>query len=149
MAKKELLTLLRSATVEDLKELLALKKDLDALEKKQNELLTQFASVSKDLGSIQASFGTRGRGKGKTRRAVGRKRVAQPSLNSLIEEILKDAKKPMGVNDICDALLKQKNYRTKAKSFKSNVRILLYKNERGAFKKKGPGRFVLAVSRKK
>ncbi len=148
MAKKELLTLLKSATVEDLKELLALKKDLVALEKKQNELLAQFASVSKDVGSIRASFGTRGRGKGKAGRPAGRKRIAQPSLNSLIEEILREAKKPLGVNEICDALLNRKNYRTKAKSFKSNVRILLYKNERGAFKKSGPGRFALAAARK-
>lgn len=154
MVKKELLTLLRSASVEDLKELLALKKDLDALEKKQNELLAQVTSVSQDLGSIQAAFGrpgprgAAGRGRRKSGRAA-RRGAVQPSLNSLIEEVLREKKKPLGVNEICDALLQEKNYRTKAKNFKSNVRILLYKNELGAFRKTAPGRFQLAAAKKK
>ena len=63
MAKKELLTLLQSASVKDLKELLALKKELVTLEKKEKALLKQFASVSKDIGSIQTAFGRPGRGR--------------------------------------------------------------------------------------
>jgi hypothetical protein len=171
MAKKELLTLLQSASVKDLKELLALKKELDELEKKQKALLKQFTSVSKDLGSIQTTFGKSKRKKPASRvkkatkkaarkpakkktkkRAKKRgmkKRVVQPSLSSLIVEILKEKKRPLGVNDICDALLKEKKYKTKAKNFKANVRILLYKNEKGLFKKAGPGRFRLAAAKKK
>ena len=169
MAKKELLTLLQSASVKDLKELLALKKELDELEKKQKELLKQFTSVSKELGSIQTTFGKSMRKKPATRvkkatkkaarkpakkktkkrakRRGTKKRVVQPSLSSLIVEILKE-KKPLGVNDICDALLKEKKYKTKAKNFKANVRILLYKNEKGLFKKAGPGRFRLAAKKR-
>jgi hypothetical protein len=171
MAKKELLTLLQSASVKDLKELLALKKELDELEKKQKALLKQFTSVSKDLGSIQTSFGKSKRKKPASRvkkatrkvarkpakkkpkkrakRRATKKRVVQPSLSSLIVEILKEKKKPLGVNDICDALLKEKKYKTKAKNFKANVRILLYKNEKGLFKKAGPGRFRLAAAKKR
>ena len=67
----------------------------------------------------------------------------------MIAEILKEKKKPLGVNDICDALLKEKKYKTKAKNFKANVRILLYKNEKGLFRKSGPGRFRLAAIKKK
>jgi len=170
MAKKELLTLLQSASVKDLKELLALKKELDELEKKQKALLKQFTSVSKDLGSIQTTFGKSKRKKPATRvkkatkkaarkpakkktkkrakRRGTKKRVVQPSLSSLIVEILKEKKKPLGVNDICDALLKEKKYKTKAKNFKANVRILLYKNEKGLFKKAGPGRFRLAAKKR-
>ena len=159
MAKKELLTLLQSASVKDLKELLALKKELDALEKKEKELLKQFTSVSKDIGSIQTAFGKPSRRKKpaarvkkttrKGTRKSAKKKAVQPPLSSLIVEILKEKKKPLGVNDICDALLKEKKYKTKAKNFKANVRILLYKNEKGLFKKSGPGRFRSAAAKKK
>ena len=158
MAKKELLILLRSASVKDLKELLALKKELVALEKKEKALLKQFTSVSKDIGSIQTGFGKTSRGKKpaarvkkttrKGTRKSAKKKAVQPSLSSLIAEILKE-KKPLGVNDICDALLKEKKYKTKAKNFKANVRILLYKNEKGLFKKAGPGKFKLAAAKKR
>ncbi len=159
MAKKELLALLQSASVKDLKELLVLKKELDALEKKEKALLKQFTSVSKDIGSIQTAFGKPSRRKKpaarvkkttrKGTRKSAKKKAVQPPLSSLIVEILKEKKKPLGVNDICDALLKEKKYKTKAKNFKSNVRILLYKNEKGLFKKAGPGRFRLAAAKKK
>ena len=172
MAKKELLTLLRSASAKDLKELLALKKDLDELEKKQQQLMKQFTSVSKDIGSIQTTFrkskkkkpaarvkkatkkAARRPTKKKTRKKrtkkrATKKRIVQPSLSSLIVEILKEKRRPLGVNDICEALLKEKKYKTKAKNFKANVRILLYKNEKGLFKKAGPGRFRLAAATKK
>ena len=155
MAKKELLALLQSASAKDLKELLALKKELDDLEKQQAELLKQFTSVSKDIGSIQASFGKTGRKKTVSRRKKARKpagkpakkKVAQPPLATLIAEILREKKKPLGVNDICDALLQEKKYKTRAKNFKANVRILLYKNEKGLFKKAGPGRFRAAAKK--
>jgi hypothetical protein len=159
MAKKELLALLQSASVKDLKELLVLKKELDALEKKEKALLKQFTSVSKDIGSIQTAFGKPSRRKKpaarvkkttrKGTRKSAKKKAVQPPLSSLIVEILKEKKKPLGVNDICDALLKEKKYKTKAKNFKANVRILLYKNEKGLFKKAGPGRFRLAAAKKK
>ncbi len=151
MAKKELLALLQYATVKDLKELLALKKELVALEKKQQELLEQFTSVSKDLGSLQTSLGKHGRTKAGTRvKARTRKgRGAQPPLSSLIADILKEKKRPLGVNEICDALLQEKKYKTRAKNFKANVRIVLYKNDKGLFKKAGPGRFRLAPAGKK
>ena len=159
MAKKELLALLQSASVKDLKELLVLKKELDALEKKEKALLKQFTSVSKDIGSIQTAFGKPSRRKKpaarvkkttrKGTRKSAKKKAVQPPLSSLIVEILKEKKKPLGVNDICDALLKEKKYKTKAKNFKANVRILLYKNDKGLFKKAGPGRFRLAAAKKK
>ena len=159
MAKKELLALLQSASVKDLKELLVLKKELDALEKKEKALLKQFTSVSKDIGSLQTAFGKPSRRKKpaarvkkttrKGTRKSAKKKAVQPPLSSLIVEILKEKKKPLGVNDICDALLKEKKYKTKANNFKANVRILLYKNEKGLFKKAGPGRFRLAAAKKK
>ena len=159
MAKKELLALLQSASVKDLKELLVLKKELDALEKKEKALLKQFTSVSKDIGSIQTAFGKPSRRKKpaarvkkttrKGTRKSAKKKAVQPPLSSLIVEILKEKKKPLGVNDICDALLKEKKYKTKAKNFKANVRILLYKNDKGLFKKAGPGKFKLAAAKKR
>lgn len=152
MAKKELLTLLQSASVKDLKELLALKKELVALEKKEKALLRQVTAVSRDIGSIQTAFektgGTKAAGKG-ARKSSKRAKALQPPLALLIEEILAEKKRPLGVNEICDALLREKKYKTKAKNFKANVRILLYKNEKGLFEKARPGRFRLAAAKKK
>jgi ABC-type branched-subunit amino acid transport system ATPase component len=70
-----------------------------------------------------------------------------PADVNRIAEILREKKRPLGVNDICDALLQEKKYKTKAKNFKANVRILLYKNEKGLFKKAGPGRFRAAAKK--
>ena len=67
----------------------------------------------------------------------------------MIVELLKEKKKPMKINEICEAVLKEKKYKTQAKNFKANVRILLYKNEKGLFKKVKTGLFGLAAAKKK
>jgi|GEM_PF-385873 len=85
----------------------------------------------------------------KKRRARTRNRTAQPPLSSVIVEILKTRKKPLRVNEIHDALLNEKKYKTKAKNFKAIVRNILYKNEKELFEKAGPGAFTLAKTKSK
>ncbi len=143
MIKQELLELLQFATAKDLKELLALKKELVALEKKHEELVRQFVSVTEELGGLHTSLGTKS-----LARAARRRGRAQPPLSSLIAEILKEEKRPLGVNEICEALLQEKQYRTKSKNFKAHVRIVLYKNDKGLFEKARPGRFRLAAGKR-
>jgi hypothetical protein len=72
----------------------------------------------------------------------GRRRIAQPSLSALIVEILKEKKRPLGINEISDALLKEKGYRTRAKDFKAQVRVTVYRNDKGWFKKVKAGLFA-------
>ena len=156
MKKKELATLLESVSVEDLKSLVSQKEKFTPLEKKRKELEKQLASVNREIRSLQDSLGKiagrgPGRPKGTTKKKMvrkTRKRIRQPSLSSLIVEILKEKKRSLGVNELCDVLLTQKGYKTRAKNFKSQVRILLYKNEKGLFRKTGPGKFALAAERK-
>jgi hypothetical protein len=87
--------------------------------------------------------------KGRPRRAAKKERIVQPSLSSLVVQILKEKKKPQKVNDITEALLSEKKYKTQAKNFKANVRILLYKNDKKLFKKVGPGQYGLATKTKR
>jgi hypothetical protein len=78
-------------------------------------------------------------------RKAKRRRIAQPSLSSLIVEILKEKKRPLRINEICDALLKEKNYQTRAKDFKGQVRVMMYRNDKGLFGKPKPGLFKLVT----
>jgi HB1, ASXL, restriction endonuclease HTH domain len=156
MKKKELATLLESVSLQDLKKVISQKEKLGPLEKKKKEIEKSLASVNRQIESLQRSVGKTGargpgRPKGTTKKKEvkkARKRIRQPSLSSLIVDILKEKKEPLGVNNICEGVLKEKGYKTKAKNFKSQVRILLYKNEKGLFKKVGPGEFGLAGERK-
>jgi len=63
-----------------------------------------------------------------------------------VVEVLGEKKKPMKVTDLCDTVLKEKKYKTRAKNFKSQLRILLYKNDKKLYKKVGPGLFTLSAS---
>jgi len=74
------------------------------------------ASVNRQIESLQRSLGKtgarrRGRPKGTTKKKEVKKaskRIRQPSLSSLIVDILKEKKEPLGVNNICGAVLKEK-----------------------------------------
>jgi hypothetical protein len=61
---------------------------------------------------------------------------------------MKEKKRPLKINDICDALLEEKNYRTRAKDFKAQVRVMMYRNDKGLFSKPKPGLFKLAADAK-
>ncbi len=146
MKKGELVALLESVTVEELKNAIPLKEKFERLEKKRKTLERELASVVRQIESLGLSGAERpaaGGGTQKTRKK-GR-RISQPSLVSLLVEILRERKKPLKINEICDALLKEKNYRTRAKDFKAQVRVMMYRNDKGLFKKAGPGLFTLAA----
>ena len=162
MKRRKVAGLLKGLSTKELQNLIATKKKLDILQGKKKTIEKELGSVKKQINSLEDSMIKIGKKKPavrrkkvgkkaarKTARKTRRKRVVQPSLSSLIVEILKEKKRPMKVNDIHDTLLKEKKYKTVAKNFKANVRILLYKNEKGLFKKVGPGKFGLAKTKKK
>ena len=166
MKKQQLVSLVESVTMDDLKSLVALKGKMEILEKKKRELEKGLASVNRQMETVENSIEKlAGKGirqktvltrkkkktsKRKTRKTKvvrrTRKRAAQRSLSSVVVEVLGEQKKPMKVADLCTAVLKEKKYKTRAKDFKSQLRILLYKNEKKLFKKAGPGLFVLSGS---
>ena len=143
MKKGELVALLESVTVEELKNAIPLKEKIERLEKKRKSLEKELASVVRQIESLGLSQVEKSPARGRRKRK-GR-RISQPSLSSLVVEILKEKKKPLNINQICDALLKEKNYQTRAKDFKAQVRVMMYRNDKGLFKKAGPGLFNLAV----
>lgn len=170
MKNQDLRNLVESVTVSDLKDLMDLKGKIDSLEKKRAELQKSLTGVDKEIEALQASMQKRlhkgkpagrprgsaaatpgkagtGRAPGRPKGTRGRKRGAgQLPLDRVVQEVLEEKKKPMRVSEICDAVLGEKKYRSKAKNFKGQLRIVLYKNEKGFFKKEGPGLFGLARS---
>jgi histone H1/5 len=163
MAKSDLSALLESTSIQDLKSLIIVRGNLDRLQKKKSSIEKDLASINRQINTILTSLGKPGRtriaapGKKKLTRKVkrapaarkraGRKKVAQPSIQSLIVDILQEKKKPLSVNEIGDALLLEKKYKTKSTNFKNQLRVLLYRNQKGLFRKTDAGRFDLAVSR--
>ena len=146
MKKAELVALLENVTVDELKSAIPVKEKMEKLEKQRKNLEKQLASVVRQIESLgipkAAGLPTRAKKKGAARGR--RRRIAQPSLSSLVVEILKEKKKSLTINDICDALLQEKNYQTRAKDFKAQVRVMMYRNDKGLFKKASPGLFKLA-----
>jgi hypothetical protein len=153
--RQNVLDLLNGVSESDLKHFISNKARIKPLEKKKKALEKALSSVSEQIARLQGGVarpqGKPAVGKGKRKELVRRstrKRIAQPSLSSLVVDILREKKKALKVNDICDALLMEKKYKTQAKNFKANVRIVLYKNDKKLFKKVGPGKFGLSVVKK-
>jgi len=152
--------------MDDLKGLVALKGKMEVLENKKKELVQSLEGVDKQLDALQktlqklanksvkAKSPVSGRKKTGDKKSPGRKkkakkarkRFSQPSLSTVVVEVLGEKKKPMKVTDLCDTVLKEKKYKTRAKNFKSQLRILLYKNDKKLYKKVGPGLFTLSAS---
>lgn len=147
MKKGELVALLEAVTVEELKNAIPVKEKIERLEKRKKSLEKELASVVKQIESlgIPAAAVSPDRAKKTGVRKAKRRRIAQPSLSSLIVEILKEKKKPLKINEICEALLEEKNYQTRAKDFKAQVRVMMYRNDKGLFSKPKPGLFKLAA----
>jgi hypothetical protein len=148
MKKNELVALLKSVSVEELERAIPMKQEMERLQSRRAGLEKELASVVKQIESL----GRLEPAGAKTSRRVPRKaagrargRIAQSSLASLVVEILREKKRPLGINEICDALLKEKGYRTRAKDFKAQVRVTVYKNDKGWFKKVKAGLFALSA----
>jgi hypothetical protein len=144
--------MLDTVSVSDLQSLLAAKEKLDKLQVKKSSLEKDLASIDKQIASVQKTLGkpvsVKRRGRkpsvSKKKAARAKRKPAQPSIQTLIVEILQDKKKPLSVNDISDSLLNEKKYKTKSSNFKNQLRVLLYRNQKGLFKKVGAGQFGLA-----
>ncbi len=163
MAKSNLTALLESTSLQDLKSLIVARGNLDRLQQKKASIEKDLASVNREIDAVLKSLGKPVRVKAaaaskkatakKTKRAPAarkrarKKKKTQPSIQSLIVEILQEKKKPLSVNEIGEALLKEKKYKTKSTNFKNQLRVLLYRNQKGLFKKTDAGRFALAGGR--
>ena len=150
MKRKNLVALMESVTVDELKTMLSIKGKLEELEKKRRGLERSLGLVVRDISALQDSLSKMGGRRLRmhaTRRA--RKKVVQAPLSAFVVEVLKERKKPLRIQEISDAVLNEKHYRTYAKNFKGQLRILLYKNEKGLFRKAGPGLFTLAANSQK
>ena len=108
MKADKLIQLLEGVSTKDLENLIASKAKLDKLESKKTSLEKQLVSLTKQIDSIHSSLGRiagkkpAARGKPKAKQAAKkavrrtrRKRIAQPSLSSLVVELLKEKKKPI------------------------------------------------------
>lgn len=149
MKRKDLATLMESLSVADLKQLLEVKGKLEELTRKKQELERNLQDVNRRiatlLGSVKGLPAAAVQGVGRKGPPAKRRRIAQPSLASLIVEVLRENRRPMKVNDIARAVVEKKKYVTRARDFKSQIRILLYKNEKKWFKKVAPGLFAVAA----
>lgn len=149
MNRKDLAYLMESVSLADLKQLLEVKGKLEDLTRKKKELEKNLAEVDRRiaalLGSAKGLPVAAVEGAARKGQAGKRRRIAQPSLASVIADVLRENRRPMKVNDIATAVVEKKKYRTKARDFKSQIRILLYKNEKKWFKKVAPGLFTVAA----
>jgi hypothetical protein len=159
MSKSDLLKLLESTPLEDLKSLVVKKEKLEILLKERSDIKNDLASVSREIASIQgvpqasgqekrsnlnrAFAQVKGKPAPAARKNARRKKLDQPSMQSLILDILAEKNKPLSVNEIGDILLAEKKYRTRSSNFKNQLRVLLYRNKKGLFRKTGAGEFGL------
>ena len=157
MKKQQMFRLMQTMSASDLQSLVPMKVKMEGLESKKATLERELSVVSRQIMLLQGSLGKAGgrktpiKVKVKPKGAVGipRRRIEQPSLASVVVGILKAKKGPAKVNDICEAVLTEWKYKTNSKNFKGQLRILLYRNEKGLFEKVGPGLFALAKSKEK
>jgi HB1, ASXL, restriction endonuclease HTH domain len=147
MKKQDLVALLKSVTMDELRKAIPIKEKMETLQQKKQALEKDLASVVTQIKSlvVQAGGEAPARAGKKGARKGRRRRVAQPSLSSLVVQILKERQRPLKINDICDALLQEKKYETRAKDFKAQLRVMMYRNDKGLFRKAAPGLFGLAA----
>jgi len=158
MSKADLISMLDTVSVQDLKSLVVAREKLDKLLVKRSQIEKQLSSIDQEITSIQKSIGTPTQKKAsaktspavrrKRKSADGRRKKGLPSIESLIVEILRERKGPVSVNDIADTLLTEKGYKTRSANFKNQLRVLLYRNQKGLFNKVDAGQFELSESGK-
>ncbi len=120
------------------------KGKLDTLQAKRDRIANELNSINSQISTVLSSVGKVQKiAKKKPAARPKIKKAKQPALATLITEILKEKKKPQSVKEIGEALLQEKKYKTTSKNFSNQLRVLLYQNKKGLFKKTGPGSFTL------
>jgi hypothetical protein len=152
MSKSDLMKILESTSLSDLKSMIITKEKIDKLLNQKSTLERDLSKIDNEIESITGSFAKPGSktpiikktpATRKKKSARGKKPI-QPSIQSLVVEILKEKKKSLSVNEIADSLLNEKKYKTTSGNFKNQLRVILYRNQKGLFKKLGSGEFALA-----
>jgi hypothetical protein len=128
------------------------KEKLDKLLEKKSALELDLTRVDREIESITRSVERTGSKPTAVKkvpptnqeRVRKGKKSSQPSIESLVVEILKEKKRTLAVNEIAVSLLNEKKYMTSSANFKNQLRVILYRNQKGLFKNVGPGEFALA-----
>jgi len=103
-------------------ELQTKKRDLDKLMKQRSELLRKVAVLDKQIGKLQGSAATSGKGGRRGPRSG-------PSLIQRVVEVLAASKKPLGVKDIAEKVLAG-GYQTTSKNIHTLIWAQIYKDDR-------------------
>jgi len=137
--------------LEDLQLVAAVKKKLTRLRGKKYAIYKEIEGIEKKLEPIRKALPAQALDEsGLTRmrqalqKAVRQKGHRRPSMESLILEILRESNDPVSINELADRVINERGYRTRSPNFKNQLRVLLYRNRKGLFRKVGPGRFVPA-----
>jgi len=143
MANADLSDLLESMSLQELKSLIAARENYDRLQKKKTALEKELDAVNRNIDHLLAPLQRIVRVRPPSS-GVPRRRTAQLSIEKLIIEMIRENQRPMTVNEIAHTLLNEKQYRTTSGNFKNQLRVLLYRNRKGLFKKTDAGTFDLA-----
>jgi len=91
MKKQTLISLLGSVSLQDLKNMIPIKARLDELKEKRKGLEKDLASINKKVDSLESLLSESGpRTLPGSLKKTKRQRIIQPSLSSLVVEILKE-----------------------------------------------------------
>ena len=143
MVNADLPALLESMSLQELKSLIAAREHYDRLLRKKTALEKNLDQVNRDIENLLDPL----RRIVRVRTPVSggsRRRIAQLSIEKLIIEMIREKERPMTVNEIAHTLLHEKQYRTTSGNFKNQLRVLLYRNRKGLFRKIDAGTFDLA-----
>lgn len=157
MPKQYLKEILQKASLKDLHDFVEIKETIDKLEARKAAIERELIEINDALGKIFEKLPDLGielppkkrRGRRTRAEAMGvqepPKRPKQPPLAELVKTLLRENGEPMPVDEIVDVLLNEKRYRTKSTNFISNLRVLLYHNKKGYFRRVSPGVFDLVA----
>ena len=158
MPKQYLKEILQKVSLKDLHDFVEIKETIDKLEHRKAALERELREINDDLGKIFEKLPNLGielppkkrRGRRTRAEAMDRqeppKRPKQTPLAELVKTVIQENGEPMAVDEIVHVLLNERRYRTKSTNFISNLRVLLYHNKKGYFRRVSPGVFDLVVA---
>lgn len=154
MAQSDLLKVVRSTSLTDLRSMIVAREKLDKLLDRKSALHKDLSSVEQEIEAVERSLGQPAPktptarkappGRKKKRAAARGRKTAHLSIPSLIVETLREKNRPVSIAELADTLLNEKKYKTTSGNFKHQLRVILYANRKGWFKKLGSGTFALA-----
>ena len=152
MSKQVLRKLIEKGNVEHLEALLEIKTKIGSLQQRRAEVAKEMEEIDNELETAfdqipELDFDlapARKAGKVKTEGETKPERQRSGLKAELVVEVIKEASKPMGVDELAEALVANKGMPDTGKNLRSNLRVMLYQNRKGLFIKVDKGVFGLA-----